>query len=454
MIVRSTMMGGTKAFTAIELLISILIILLLMGMVIGLPTSDKKHAAVRAAAEELAATLRAARAIAIGQSIVCGVAFHVQNGPGTTGLVLNNWSGGHWYRIIGAQTPPDAFPANMVMHSHPVPNYVDRSLGGLGNVSQYLASVEESWLSEPHVLSARRVRFLSLSDQDSGSGGWASAGRIPATYPRPWYGWWSGGTLYAWGGYDGSKPLASRSVDQGGRLCSGFYYEGNDGTVSGCRNPIDRYTTNTGVTGSVPVRQILKAGEPRPLINANWLDYVISFYPDGTVEELSEPMAARSSSYRLRGTVNEGYRQGGTGDGDLGGYSAMRGELPPMQNYWRHTGKWAVTLAPDAEQDTDAFPTAKAALASIWPMYRVTVNRLGDVQVVQVSPGQPDGLVFDTTSITSWSSLAQVKNHYQGFIATNIDGSLRTDAGGRLYRPVDAFLTEQILASRQWWATW
>jgi prepilin-type N-terminal cleavage/methylation domain-containing protein len=441
-----------SAFTLVELLVVISIILVLMGLIVGLPGSDKRHAAVRAAAEELAATLRSARTMAMNQGVVCGVAFNIQNAPGTSGLVLNNWSGGHWYRVIGAQAPRTG--SNPRIHTYPIPDFVDLSVNGYGNVAQFLAAVEEGWLGDTHVLTPRRVRFLALSDQDSGSGGWVGSGQIPATYPRPWYGYWSGGTLYPWGGYDGAKP--ARIKDAGNRNCSGFYYEGDDGTITGCTNHLDRSTTATGASGTVAPRQFIKTGTPRPLVNAAWLDVVITFNPDGTVCEPAPPMYARNLSYQKRNaSPTSAYSQGGTGNGDLGPYSALRNPDPsPLQSFWRHTGRWSITLAADAEADTDAFPSASAALRSIWPLYRVTVDTLGNVQVVQVGTRPPDGLVFDTTSISNWQTAAQITTYYKNFIATNADGTLRTAAGGKRFRPVDAFLTPEILASRQWWATW
>lgn len=449
---RHIVRGRIRAFTLVELLIVISIIVLMTGMIIGLPSPDKRRAAVRSAAEELAATLRAARSYAMNQAVVCGVAFNLQNAPDTSGMVLNNWSGGHWYRIIGPQAPTNTSPS---VHTYPIPDYNDTSVQGRGNVAQFLATVDESWLGEPHVLAPRRVRFLALTDQDSGTGGWESSGRIPATYPRPWYGYWSAGTLYPWGGYDGSKPAASRIRDPSNRYCSGFYYEGNDGTVAGCRNPIDRTTTATGASGTVPLVQFLKAGEPRALINAAWLDFVIVFNPDGTVQTSTSQLYARAQSYWERGAATDSYSQGGTGNGDLGPYSAMQaGDVRSIQSFFRHTGAFSITLAPDADRDSDAYASAKEAFDSIWPMSRVQVNQFGSISVIDVSASTPANLTFDTTSITNWQTTAQITTYYKKFIATNSDGTLRTNASGKRYRPVENFLTPQILASRQWWATW
>lgn len=447
-------------FTLIELLLVMAIILVVAGMIVGLSAADKRQVAVQAAAEELAATLRTARSFAIDQGVVCGVAFNIQNAPGTTGMVLNNWSGGHWYRIVGIDpVSRDTGTGPEAVYAYPIPRFELVSVGGRGAVADFLAAVGESWMGDRHVLPPRKVRFLALTDQDCGTGGWASGGRIPATYPRPWYGWYdeSAKTLYPWGGYDGAKPDAQRAKDfsSPARYCSGFYYEGDDGIVAGCRNPVDRLTTNVAAAGQVAVRFLAK-DQPRPLVNADWLDHVICFYPDGTAGESA--MYARRHSFSYRQADGNAYRQGGTGRGDLGVYTSLvDGEANVVQSFVRHTGSYAVTLAADADADSDSFPSRHAAFKSMWPIIRVMVSTLGDIRVQQVSPGAPAGLTFDTASIPNWqpaSPYTSIKNYYRGFIATNADGTLRTDAAGRRYMPVDAFLTPDILASRHWWGLW
>lgn len=419
------------AFTLIELLVVIAIISLMAGLVASLPLGDRRHAAVRSAAENLAETLRLARAKAVEQRMVCGVTFNISNGAGTSGKLLNNWDGGHWYRMVG---PAVYYDDPNALASYAKPNLQDY------NVSVFMLLLQEGWIGEKHVLPAKKVRFLALGDQDNGSQGWAASGRIPATYPRPWFGWWDQGTgrLYPWGGYDHAL------VDWAGRPCSGFYFAGSDGPISGCLNPTDRFTTNTTNT----IMRIHAAGEPRALINADWLDYVIEFYPDGTAKE-RPPLTVRRTSWSRRGSATSTSARGGTGSGDLGAYTSHPGggstnSPMPITSYIEHTGVWSITLGPDSLKDDDHFGSAADAFASITPAYRVTVSPLGDIRVIRVRQTVPSGTTIDTTSITDWQNSAQVSTYYRQFIATNNLGFPRG-------KPIADYLTPEILAGRQWW---
>jgi prepilin-type N-terminal cleavage/methylation domain-containing protein len=429
-----------RGFTLIELMVVFAIVGLLAGLIAFMPRSERRLAAVRSAAEELAATLRTARAIAMDRRIICGVAFNIENAPGTSGRILNNHGGGHWYQITGDVPLRDS--TNYVS-SYPIPTYNDQAVGGTGNVAQFLDQVKQSWLGDRHVLAPHKVRFLALTDQDTGSGGWPAAGLIPPTYPRPWFGWWDPATrrLYPWGGYD------TAIKDNANRSCSGFYYQGDDGPITGGANPADRFTTHIGAYGTVPPALIFKAGANRPVVNGAWLDYVIKFYPDGRVVEQS-PMINRRESYASRGTPTAGYSGGGTGIGDLGPYTASAAgglsEQSPMVSYIGHTGVWSITLAPDMDKDTDTFGSKEAALDSIWPAYRVCISPFGEVTTVRVTRKVPAGAVLDTTTIANWQSATQIKTYYQNFTATTAAGTLRG-------RPVSEFLTPEILAARQWW---
>lgn len=182
-------------------------------------------------------------------------------------------------------------------------------------LEHYLDLVSRSWIDEPHVLAKGRVRFLTLADQDNGDNSApSSGGYYTATYPRPWFGWWDAGSqqLHAWGGYDPALKGDSQKFNGwwgqsigrtlvNGRLMSisGFYYEGWDGEVVGCVNPRDRKVLKDDVgnlagydgvydganVAAAKLYTVYNAGEPRPLINGKWLDYVLVFRPDGTVAD-------------------------------------------------------------------------------------------------------------------------------------------------------------------------
>jgi prepilin-type N-terminal cleavage/methylation domain-containing protein len=432
-------------FTLIELLVVIAIIGLLASMIAFLPASERRRGDVRAAAEELAATLRSARSMAMRQQAVCGVAFNIRNGLGTSGRVLNNRDGGHWYRIIGPSENGSGYP-----HPSFTGNGGGKYVGDTKTVAGFLGEIEAAWAGDRHILPPRRVRFLALTDQDNGTRVIPTVPSymmypFPATYPRPWFGSWDPASkrLYPWGGYD------TALLDNRGLHCSGFYYEGADANggkgIVGCANPSDRFTTWEGPGNG---RQLLAAGQGRPLINAAWLDYVIVFTPDGRVKE-GPIMETRHASCRANGAAGSS-ATGGTGSGDLGdfagGFTSVQNWHALMSSYAPHTGVYAITLCPDIDKDTDIFPTAAEAFRSIWPMYRVTVNRFGYVRVEAVSQLPPAGAAFDTTTITNWQNKGQIQQYYRYLYATDAKGDLRG-------KPVTGFLTPEVLASRQWWMT-
>lgn len=93
--------GPELGFTLIEMLVVLTIVVVMLGFVMGIPTSDQREEHVRGAAEELAAVLRETRTRAIRKNTPYGVVFNIQNAPGSSGRILNNRSGGHYYRLIG-----------------------------------------------------------------------------------------------------------------------------------------------------------------------------------------------------------------------------------------------------------------------------------------------------------------------------------------------------------------
>lgn len=439
-----------RGFTLVELLTVAAIIALVMGMALSVPRQDRRRAAVEAAARELAATLRQARSLALERRSSYAVVFNLANGAGTSGRVLNNWGGGHWYQILGAGESPNVRSA--MAWTHPLPQLHDPAVA----LPSVLAAVGGAWYGERHVLAPRQVRFLALSDQDNGMVRlWYRTDAInmrafPETYPRPWCGWWeaSTGLLHAWGGYDdrrsGGQPV-TRSTD--GRNCSAFHYEGSGGAVAGSLNPADR-------ASSIDGRLLLQAGTVRPVVNADWLDSYVSFRPDGSAA-FGDFGELRAWSYGLRGTA---YGGAATARGDIGDFTprfdwsfaagVIDADTQQAGHFQRRTGFWYITLAPDAETDGNSFPSAQAAQRSLMPAYRIGISPAGEVRIVPVRSFLPSGAELDDwiapSQWSNWTVTTGTTARYQRGLMTNADGSSRG-------LPVVDALTPEMLAQRAWW---
>ncbi len=464
-------MGG---FTLVELLVVLAIIAIAMAMALMLPRADKRHIQVEAAARDLGAFLRNAHAMALRRRVSYAVAFNIQNAPGTSGLVLNNWSGDHWYRLIGPQEDNysllgNGYPAFPL----PILGINGDNSNNTNNTAQFLRRVHGSWVGEAQHLPARQVRFLALGDEDNGhSHDWTSTSSqfstFPATYPRPWCGWYDAAArrLRPWGGYDPTL------TDSAGNANAGFYISGKDGAITGSVSPHNRDSTCTqtdfGVdanqaTLSTGITHLFTQGGPRALVNGDWLDFYIVFNPDGTCT-VGDFANIRWSSFMFQ-SANGGGGMAIPGYGDLGDlyppistnvnnlrytanqYSARAAPVPPDQQpatHWQaRTGWWYITLCPDIDSDTDSFPSAMAAWNSLTPVYRVAINPFGDVRVLEVKNHLAAGKALDGT-ITNWQSPAQTSSLYQGNLLTNADGT----AHGT---PVVEELTPDMLQLRQFW---
>ena len=312
----------------VELLVVVGIMAALMGLVFAIPMHEEREGQVRGAAEELAAVMRETRTRAMRTNRSYGISFNIENAPGSSGRILNNRSGGHWYRVIG---PSDALfwgphqgsdyggLLNLLWGKPPM--YVNLNwLNGKGAdwwnnayplIRQYVDLVNRSWVEEAHRLARGRVRFLALTDQDNGDNVFpALGGYYSRTYPRPWFGYWDAATdplkpeLRTWGGYDPSLKLAGQTlyrtdlilpwncrVQVNGRFIShsGFFYEGYEGEITGCVNPADRLAFDDidgdgyGDSDASKTYKLMVKDAPRPLIDGNWLDFTIYFHPDGSV---------------------------------------------------------------------------------------------------------------------------------------------------------------------------
>jgi len=432
-------------FTLVELLVVIAIMVIMMAMALNIPSADKRRIEVEAVARDLAGTLRQARALALERRAGYAVAFNIANAPGTSGKVINNWAGGHWYQIIGpaeqsslSATPGPRFPEPKVTYNP------DQALPTV------IRQIAQSWYGERKVLPARKVRFLALSDQDLGHVHIANSGaallqNFPTSYPRPWCGWFDvgAGRLYPWGGYDPTGTIR----DAANRPCSGFYFQGGGAAIPDSRNPTTRTST---INGS----RLLTQGDVRPLVNGEWLDYYIRFTPDGMVDVPAfGQLRATSYEYRMRPTL----AGAATSSGDLGdlmtAFSSAGWDPTGLNNatssqagtFSARTGCWYVTVSPDADADSDAFPSVQAAVRSMMPSVRVGISSFGEVRIVNVRAALPAGRSLDTwIAANQWQTPATTNSRYQGNVLTESDGSTRGT-------PVVDGLTPEMLLQRSWW---
>lgn len=452
-----------RGFTLIEILVVIAIIAIATGIGLSIPNADKRRVAVEGAARELASYLRSAQSMAVRNRAGYAVVFNISNGSGTSGVVINNWDSGHWYRLLGPGEY-DYGQGNHGLAFHPRPTLFISSSDNFNNVPAMMRRVEMSWIGEAQRLPARKVRFLALTDLDNGhshyQGGTPLQATFPATFPRPWFGWFDAATgrLFPWGGYD-------PSLRNNGKANAAFYYQGSDPPLVGCLNAVDRISgadfdeLGRNYTG---VKKVFKAGEVRPLVNGAWLDYYISFRPDGTAQ------AGRFGELRaesiLRGTASD---IGLTPNGDIGDMAPSRvdwatpghwskppgttydhsfdipDEVFPASSFQAKSGFWYITLAPDVEYDTDRFASDADAARSMMPAYRVGVSPLGDVRIVMVKPYTSRTL---DTSINGeqWQSRSVTDISWQ-------NGTLTSSDGSPIGQPVVDALTPEMLVRRVWW---
>jgi prepilin-type N-terminal cleavage/methylation domain-containing protein len=447
-------------FTLIELLVVLAIMAVVFGMGITMTGLDRGAAQVQAAAEELAATLRQARTLAMTRNALHGVAFHIQNAPGSSGAVLNNRSGGHYYRIIGPKGPQDEAAGgsgNMELAtSMGIPGTLPQVKLGMYEAKwqQYLGGIAAAWIGEPRPLPKARVRFLALSDTDEGPilGRRQGNGTIETwygsggetSYPRPYFGVFDPNTKtwYGWGSY------ASIGTAGNALKARGLWYD-----------------NGTPITGSQTA-----AGTPVPLVSADALDACIVFLPSGQAHYLEFKQGRRSYNDVATGPpwfkpTNQGGAMAMSGNIGFGVSAPVpftvpgesyKYDIPEIAHFVRHNGGYHITLAADATSDETTFADARAALRAIGPIQRIFVGVNGTIrtQHVQIRDGYRPATAWWPPSAQDWldttASTANIvfRNCRFGWLhqpSTDFDG-LKPRG-----RPVNYIVSSEMLVNRTWW---
>lgn len=484
-----------RAFTLVELLVVLAIIGAVAGIILSTPRADARDVQVKAAADELAAVLRASRAMAIERRAMYGVCFNIENQPGSSGWLLNNRGGGHWYRVIG---PRDENAANLNLPGTGFPPTYSRNASPTQDapIRYYLEATDRAWIGDRRILPAGKVRFVALTDQDNGNYR-ENGDTYPPTYPRPWFGWWDSSTnrLHAWGGYEpdlamtaqtGASAAKHQPRSRDGRTIShsGFHYEGYDGVITGCRNPGNRDVfddgNSDGIIGSTETTtyRLWDSDSPRPLINARWQDCMIAFRPDGTAfsnwmnlrhacatdfDKLSWPALTPQNLFydpSLNGTAlllpsdcpSGKHHMMELGPADMcNRISSSSGAAAEGSWSASRSGYYFLTLGPDLATDDPTYPSASAALHSLMPLYRVGVSPFGDVVVRRIRNQLRSGEVYDTALTgADWNVKAKTDLYYRDHLLVNkttVPVTRYTARG----KPITDVLTVEMLRDRKWW---
>lgn len=450
------------AFTLLELLVVLTIMLAAFGMIAG--TFAKRNlrlTSVQMAANEMAETFRKARARAMETKSCYSVVFNIQNDPASSGRVLNNRTGGHWYRILG----PTTNDMGMFL--------VDPGIQSSGPYTLYAfqESLKARWYDDAHVLPAKKVRIVALSDMDWGdytkvNTAWTGRQKSPTvSFPRPWFGWWDSSSkrLYPWGGYD---PAI---------MASGFYFWGSaapawaardsepinsaTGLPPGCANAQDRkldaftgsntYMVYNTKTPDIVGGDLLYAkGSPRPLVNADWMDAALVFLGNGMVVSNAWMPARRYGTFRDSSWTSGSWKSGVA-------ERCNQFSIDEATHFSAASGGYFITLGPDALDDNDQFQSAKDAVDAMMPLYRVFVSSFGEVRVIAVSRTSKYGTMSAFPTSESWWRTGNNTVTYFGESRYNTAATKYYDnvTGNGVYagQPITDFIDADMLTNRSVW---
>jgi hypothetical protein len=91
----------------------------------------------------------------------------------------------------------------------------------------------------------------------------------------------------------------------------------------------------------------------------------------------------------------------------------------------------------------DRFDSAARAVRSMMPAFRVGINAVGDVRVVQVRPSTT-GDLDDTITGAQWQDKTTTDMYWRGGVLTDASGRPKGS-------PVVDGLTPEMLTGRVWW---
>lgn len=429
-------MTASRAFTLIELLVVIGIIATLSGLLMasGVISRDRNGVRVAAAARGVERLLLDARNLAMTSGKPHAVVFHIENAG--DGRILRNrapddarsFSGRHWCAIIGPYSPSLVFPmAHSGDHSGSLlfeglpriaRKFMTNQVNDFGSAQRLAETVERYQVGDRFYL-PRGTRFLALGDAEDnlhnpsnteiptgsavyGIHDWSvdtatrtGVAALSDTYPRPWFGHLIDDTgtwrLNAWGGYD--TAIAGSGLDY---ECTTRYRSGGSlirtPVVDSTNSALCTCGVETGRTAQTPainaiseeMRPCCDAGQigtPRPLVNGYWMDFMIVFLPNGR---------ARSLSFHNRNALFS------FGTNTSAGRDYVNSNHPTTDRFHgrddaiivvEHTvlGGATITIAKDASPvDNGEYPSPQQALASLLPLYRVTVSdATGGVRVAK-----------------------------------------------------------------------
>lgn len=119
------------------------------------------------------------------------------------------------------------------------------------------------------------------------------------------------------------------------------------------------------------------------------------------------------------------------------------------------SGGFFITLGPDALDDNDQFATAKEALESMMPLYRVFVSSYGEVRVIAVSRMPKYGTMAAFPTTENWWRTGNNTVNYFGENRFNTAATKHSDnvTGNGVYtgQPITDFIDPDMLINRSVW---